>query len=650
MIRPTLILIAVALLPLAPASAQTEKKASTMEATVACFAPPQGTRLCATYRVAIVNKGAEPVDGIFEIHRPSPAATVRRDVRLAPGGTDRFFLYIESSADGNETPAHQVEALLKNSEGKVLDHPRISPVAEVNPSYIMLSRSGARPLAAIGAHSVASVNPEDLPDRWWGLVGLSGMILNDVPLTAFSERQLAAIREWVIGGGVLIVSPGADRTWLDHPLLKELVPVEIEEVHETSAMPLLEARYGAFDPSSPFLYYRTKGGKPPADFHLPPVFHHGMGHAVFIPFDLGRRPFTRWEGNEFFFARMIGGIVTDEENARRGSNQPKHDISDEPLRMEKRGRISVDRPDPFRPMINRLLEPSHELPSIARRPTVVHIGIILFCYCLLIGANYFFLKRRGLSSLNIVTIPVISIVVFFLVIGVGYAIKGLTLRTRTFTVIEPINGSAYALEATTLTMNAPFATAMNASFPASMFHRQQRRDVYDPRRSATANMAITQDADRSTVRAPHPGQWQDIHLRTVALRPFKGEIRYTISEGRIAIENRTPYTVRRALFCAPRDGDGNYNGIFAEIPVIPPDGKTAVTGEILSIYDLERSRRTDELVRLLLFDTNRYAENDRQRTMLVCLLEGYPSEIAIDGSPVAGGGDDATILIIRGEP
>jgi hypothetical protein len=93
--------------------------------------------------------------------------------------------------------------------------------------------SDSTPLAAV------DLAPADLPELALGLSGFNAIVLEDVPTAELSEAQRAALREWVLRGGQLIVSGGAgiERTLAGLP--EELAPVSVTAVEPLAAESLL---------------------------------------------------------------------------------------------------------------------------------------------------------------------------------------------------------------------------------------------------------------------------------------------------------------------------------------------------------------------------------------------------------------------------
>lgn len=71
---------------------------------------------------------------------------------------------------------------------------------------------------------VVLIEPASLPDRRIGYAPLDALLLHDVDLEALSPEQRDAIKEWTVGGGRLIISPGADASWLAQPFFEDLLP------------------------------------------------------------------------------------------------------------------------------------------------------------------------------------------------------------------------------------------------------------------------------------------------------------------------------------------------------------------------------------------------------------------------------------------
>jgi hypothetical protein len=178
-----------------------------------------------------------------------------------------------------------------------------------------------------------------LPDRVWGYEGVERLLLAGSPdgiVSQLSTDQWAALRQWVLLGGKLILAPGEQaETWLapDQPLAP-FAPGRfdsLDPLRETSGL----AGYAGVEfprrsltdgRRPPVIRFQNRTGRVELDqggpATNPPLVlrqMHGFGQVIFIAFQLDHPTLAEWKGNSRLLARVIqvGGPPADNLAAAR---------------------------------------------------------------------------------------------------------------------------------------------------------------------------------------------------------------------------------------------------------------------------------------------------------------------------------------------
>ena len=215
---------------------------------------------------------------------------------------------------------------------------------------------------------------DELPQHWYGYDSVSAVVLKGLSLQTLSESQSEALRQWVAGGGTLIVASDSRYALLTEPRLQALLPVQVLGVQQREGLPELEARYGVPLQSAPLLAMRarlTQGevlvGSPDAPLLAQRAF--GSGRVVFLAVDYATRPLAGWRGNQALW----------------------HDM----LRPAER----IDFSRVFAEL--GLLDERHPAVEILSRPVLLYpshvvLGLFLTAFCGALSGLFWFIRRRRL--------------------------------------------------------------------------------------------------------------------------------------------------------------------------------------------------------------------------------------------------------------
>ena len=87
---------------------------------------------------------------------------------------------------------------------------------------------------------------------------MSAVVLKGLSLQTLSEAQATALRQWIAGGGTLIVASDSRYALLTEPRLQALLPVRVFGVRQRDGLPELAARYGVPLPAAPLLAIQAR--------------------------------------------------------------------------------------------------------------------------------------------------------------------------------------------------------------------------------------------------------------------------------------------------------------------------------------------------------------------------------------------------------
>jgi hypothetical protein len=592
--------------------------------------------------VTLRNVSAEAVvararlETTFRWQGDAPAHEARRDVPLAPGATKRLFLYGYLTDDSErfvlevERPGGGRLAQRAAYDLEVRDPGANGYFGGPQTSFLRIgvfSRGPSSALAFLGASSfwgrpgvqrqievLPLSDPASLPDRRIGYAPLDALVLADAPLEALSPEQRRAIRDWTLGGGKLVLSPGADASWLGQPFFHDLLPAgkPVAETRRrflagTGAVPrfLGFSIEGAEREGEPLV--RDDGG-----IALATRWHAGLGEVILIAFDVDGPIGTSKAAREAFWAELV----------RTG-------LPPRPERGHGRWPVGAPVSDAT----------AHRLLAAAGEGTpILPIAAIALLYVAAIGpANFFFLRRRGREPLLVATIPAIAGVFTAGTFAAGYAWKGIRLRVREISRIEARIGERAALRTRIVGLAPAFKTRVaigleqgEAGVPV---------DATESRWDRNTPPYVVDLGERLAIRELPLMPWELGVVEAESVIDLDGAVRVAPrGDGTVDIVNDTPRTLRRVVVLPERVGMAGL--LYA--PEVPPHGHVRAvppTTEIEKIIDAGGA-----LVDRALGEAVRTAAEAQEPALIA----------AIDPPPAAGegrsphAGEEAAILVLHG--
>ena len=258
----------------------------------------------------------------------------------------------------------------------------------------------------VGTAQIASVLPADLPDRPAGYAGVDAFLLRgDAPLDALSEAQADALKDWVAGGGhLVVVCPGADPGPFANPFFQGLLPATVQATGKGTLSLTPRPVPGVSAPA-------------PALVTGP----YGAGWVSVTTRDLAAAPPPPafWKAVLTAPPTLLGAASA--HDAALAQNSYGYDRASALLSSAVLRGPSLDAPGTW------------------------VIGLFLLAYLIvLVPVNYLVLKRLDRRELAWATIPLLVVVFAVGTFAVGYAAKGGSVFVNRAAIVETTAGQTQA--------------------------------------------------------------------------------------------------------------------------------------------------------------------------------------------------------------
>ncbi len=434
--------------------------------------------------------------------------------------------------------------------------------------------------------SVAHLTVSDLPAQSGGLVAFNALIFNDVDTTVLSAGQIAALADWVAGGGRLVVG-GGPNAGLTVAGLQSLLPAAdfvLETLPRLDNLAALGKR--AIPNAGPFIAAvpQTTDGIVKLyeqDFPFWVQKKYGRGDISYFALDFSLAPLDGWAGNDTFWNTMLDSLQ---------GNPPFF--------------TGYAAPQAITDILANI--PGAGLPSPWR-----FTAFLCFYFLFLVPINYFVLKRMKRRELAWLTIP--ALILLFTVIGyaIGFRSRGSDTLLRQLSVVQQPNNSAIASETAFLGLYSPVRDKFTLKFSEEVLvrfsdaqngYRGIKTNVNAPTTifygaSTELRNLWTDIGSMSTVMAQRRIATDPIDVRlTVDRSPLRPFLKGTIV-------NRTPYTFSDVVIIA-----GSYGYPLGELP----PGETQISAEI---KPLDAAQYTGQTMWRVSYDQVSLDERVRDQTI-----------------------------------
>ncbi|MGV3136742.1 hypothetical protein ACEF06_09800 [Brevibacillus agri] len=250
--------------------------------------------------------------------------------------------------------------------------------------------------------SVQNLTPDMLPDQSWMYESLDVLAISGKQGALIDDAQLAAIKEWIKLGGVVILSAGPGQDGLVQRFA-DILPIQ---AGQKGSVPLAEAlrTYAGDKPAPP-----GKLGVYNKEMPLYVAKKSGQGVFLFVNYDVTAEPLASWQHNLPLWQNVMvqQGVTTVLENKRY-----------------------------FDQMSRSLLELSKKIPDV-QTPPPVWMVVMWGGYVLLVAPlAYFVLKKAGRQEWAWGIIPGAAILLTVGIFAIG---KPLVVKTNVSYTISEIS-------------------------------------------------------------------------------------------------------------------------------------------------------------------------------------------------------------------
>lgn len=264
----------------------------------------------------------------------------------------------------------------------------------------------------------------DLPEQALGLSGLNALLIEDLPTAELSERQLRALRDWVLRGGQLIVGggPGLERTLAGLP--PELAPAFVAGVESTPPEALFgSAAAGLAAVPLAGLNPRPAEERPPYALPIAGLIGRegaaveqslGRGSVAVVAFPLDHPALVGWEGAPLLWDELV-----------RANSELPPGFAPENVTVD--GFVEGN-------MATSLTS----LPALQFPPLGPLVALVT-AYIILVGpVTYVVLRRLDRQTLGWVVVPALTLLFSGLTYGLGYGQRGGDLVLNQIALVEPL--------------------------------------------------------------------------------------------------------------------------------------------------------------------------------------------------------------------
>lgn len=156
-----------------------------------------------------------------------------------------------------------------------------------------------------------NVRPALLPENWYGYDGVKLLIMRAAALRRLRERQFQALTRWIKMGGYLITTGGFNYGSLLEKRTQHLLPVQVLGHKRLTELRSL-ARFcnQPLTAIQPFLVLHVKIDNAKVllqENDIPIIIQKnlGIGQIGFLSFDYNTPPFSRWDGRQIFWEKIL---------------------------------------------------------------------------------------------------------------------------------------------------------------------------------------------------------------------------------------------------------------------------------------------------------------------------------------------------------
>ncbi|MCL6510588.1 MAG: hypothetical protein K6U78_07860 [Anaerolineae bacterium] len=275
-------------------------------------------------RITLVNAG-DPIEGEVVVTNTGLVTTERfaQSVSLGRNARRQVMLYVPPASDSLEVrlvSGDQVLAAVTPVIRQLTPADRLVLIASDPPDAFNFIGDVRAPNGSTSA--LALLRLDQLPDRVAALGVADVIVISSVDTSAFTRAQREAIRQWVAGGGHLIlgggpnahlvlagfaeIAPGRSERTLVNADVSALVELTVPFSFGTSVPPLVE-RVPVVRIQPAASHVRNLVGSN----ETPLILRREVGRGIVdqLAFDPALAPLRDWAGRAALFAALLGGRV-----------------------------------------------------------------------------------------------------------------------------------------------------------------------------------------------------------------------------------------------------------------------------------------------------------------------------------------------------
>ncbi|MGO0061548.1 hypothetical protein ACTID9_16250 [Brevibacillus fluminis] len=288
-------LILITVLPVSTAKAENQVELSVDLALGGIVKYSQWTQIIVT----MTNHG-EAFAGQLELGEKEGArhgtAVLSQSMQIGAGETKQLAFTIPGESLQQMSPGY----LRVKKEGKEVGKKELPQVRYADSNVIAVLDGGSNTFHFLAGssidesqrqrYSVERLNPQLLPEESWLYKNIDALAVGNLPNTALSAKQTAALKEWVKRGGVLILFAGEKGNGIIPAFASELglgagapaAQTQLDEIRKLSGKASLSVdSLPVYDSRKPLFISRESGD----------------GLLLFANYDIGAEPFASWQYN-----------------------------------------------------------------------------------------------------------------------------------------------------------------------------------------------------------------------------------------------------------------------------------------------------------------------------------------------------------------
>lgn len=385
-----------------------------------------------------------------------------------------------------------------------------------------------------------------LPAMTQGYAAIDAVALADQPVDGLTEDQMEALRGYVRGGGLLLVSGGGDLSRLRSRLLADFLPLTPTGVRIAHGIPALEKRYGealgsaaqlaltegTLKPGARTLFADDKAGTP-----LVSAIDYGLGRVVFTSFDYLDPTLRGWDA--------VGSLWWDLLRTGKSEISAVQVFASETSYGSSYGSSYNGQPSGFQRLLDAL---AGRLATASPDPWLV--GLFVVIYILLLSpVSYFVLKRIDRKELAWLTVPVLIALFTITSYLIGRGLKGGMLSAHRAVIVETTANSNRATAYGITSLYSPARTDYDIALTG--LHDDGHMLVpHEVVNGAGTDLTLSVDTTPNTagIRKALVRLWDQRTFATPLSVSIEGGIEAQarmVSDhiAEVAITNRTPYTL-----------------------------------------------------------------------------------------------------------